>query len=487
MSRQGRRRFIASFARWCLGPFGVPDPDHGVWDRGVLHVGKYQSFQAEAPFATFDPAHVSKWGPHELLHRAVGFFHRKDMSRFELYLGARLNELLPVALWYGHDQLARLDEDGFDRRRAALHAEPADALWWTETPDALRVRTRRTIRWLRAGVDHVREELAIIDREIETGRRLASPRLLPDARLDAASDATAYVVGHWARLQSAATASVLGRVPHAKTIGELRAAVEETHERSCFGDLELDLDELETRRRERMTWDWLLRAALVDPDATERLLKSDRPFRDHESWRNEIESTFGDDAAIVLSDGLEGIALQQLHEGVVSVAPCTASCVTADALVVFATRSPSRGPLAERLSAFFEDTGPDWMRELVRLEQLVAEPSPETAVPFLCDPDGDHVVRNDAFRLFEAEHDVVAVHAGEADEAPATPGSWLVGSSGGEMIVLDVNSQIRALWIHLADQALPIADVLGVVGEEGMSQLISLGVLGRIGSVAVSG
>ncbi|MEM9068955.1 MAG: hypothetical protein AAGE52_10630, partial [Myxococcota bacterium] len=66
--------------------FGVHDPDHGVWDRGALHVGKYQSFQAEAPFATFDPLHDAKWAPHEFLHRALGFFFRPTMSRFELYL-----------------------------------------------------------------------------------------------------------------------------------------------------------------------------------------------------------------------------------------------------------------------------------------------------------------------------------------------------------------------------------------------------------------
>lgn len=460
-------------------PFGVADPDHGVWERGVLHVGKYQSFQAEAPFAIFDPAHVAKWGPHELLHRAVGFFFRADMSRFELYLGARLNELLPVALWYGHDQLARLDEDGFERRRTPRRVEAADARWVHEGPDVLRRRVRRTLRWLRAGWRHVAEELAVIDREIATGRRIASPRELPDARLDAASDATAYVVGHWARLREAATAAVLDRVPHAESVTALRAAVEQVHERLCFGEIELDLDAIEARRRARMTWDWLLRAALVDPAATSALLESGLPFEEHEAWRGAVEESLGAGAALVLADGLEGVALEQLWEGVASVAPVAASRLEAEALVDFATEPPSRGPLGGRLEAHLRERGA-WLAELVRLEVLVAAPAAETAVPHLCDDDGDHVVRNDAFVLFEAPIDVVAVHAGEVAEPPPRPGSWLVGRAGDEIVVLAIDASVRALWLALGDRALPTAEALSVLGPEGLEQLLALGVFGRV-------
>ena len=51
--------------------------------------------------------HRRKWRPHELLHGAVGFFWREDASRFETYVGARLNELLPVVHWYGLDEIFR--------------------------------------------------------------------------------------------------------------------------------------------------------------------------------------------------------------------------------------------------------------------------------------------------------------------------------------------------------------------------------------------
>ena len=37
----------------------------------------------------------------------VGWFWRPDQTRFEAYLGARLNELLPVVHWYGTAELLR--------------------------------------------------------------------------------------------------------------------------------------------------------------------------------------------------------------------------------------------------------------------------------------------------------------------------------------------------------------------------------------------
>ncbi len=460
-------------------PFGVTDPEHGVWDRGVLHVGKYQSFQAEAPFATFDPAHVAKWGPHELLHRAVGFFFRTDMSRFELYLGARLNELLPVALWYGHDQLARLDEDGFERRRTPRCVEPADARWYHESHDALRRRVRRTLRWLRAGWRHVTQELAVIDEEIATGRRISSPRELPDARLDAASDATAYVVGHWSRLGEEATGAVLERVPHARSVAALRASLGTIHERLFFGDLELDLDAIAVRRRARTTWDWLLRAALVDSSATLALLASEVPFDEDDTWRRALEESLGAAASLVLADGLEGVALEQLREGVASIAPVAASRLDADTLVDFATEAPCRGPLGDRLEVYLHGRH-TWLADLVRLEILVADPAVGTAVPHLCDDDGDRIVRSDAFVLFESPVDVVAVHAGEVAEPAVGPRSWLVGRPAEEAVVLQIDATIRALWLALGEGALAVSEALATLGPQGLEQLLDLGVLGRL-------
>ena len=109
-------RRVITWPKAFAGEHGTRDPEHGVWDRGVLQLGKYQQFLQDEPFAIHHPDHVSKWGPHELMHRACGFFYRPGCTRWELYLGARLNELLPVVTFYGHEQVMRLDEGEFDRR-----------------------------------------------------------------------------------------------------------------------------------------------------------------------------------------------------------------------------------------------------------------------------------------------------------------------------------------------------------------------------------
>jgi hypothetical protein len=143
----------------------VRDPDHGVWDRGALRSGKYQGFLADEPFAIYDPSHVSKWGPHELLHRAAAFFFRAGATRWEHYLGARLNELVPVVAWYGAEQAMRLDEGAFDRAAAgrAPSAGRDDARWLSEDESALMGRARRAAPIFREGLAHFERELAAID------------------------------------------------------------------------------------------------------------------------------------------------------------------------------------------------------------------------------------------------------------------------------------------------------------------------------------
>ena len=109
----------------------------------MLHTGKYQAFLQDGAYSAFDPSHIAKWGPHEQMHRACSFFWREDASDFELYLGSRLNELLPVTLWYGADQLVRLDEQDFSR--LASPKVVAVAPWRDEETNALCARVTRTL------------------------------------------------------------------------------------------------------------------------------------------------------------------------------------------------------------------------------------------------------------------------------------------------------------------------------------------------------
>jgi len=155
------------------GDVAVASEGHGYWDAGVLQIGKYESFCQDDPLSLYNPNHMSKWGPHELLHRACLFFWRDDMTRWELYLGARLNEIVPVVLWYGLDEVMRLDREGaFDRELETERREAhlPEALWLTESEQALRARAERTASNLLVGLAHFERELAAVDTEIETSR-----------------------------------------------------------------------------------------------------------------------------------------------------------------------------------------------------------------------------------------------------------------------------------------------------------------------------
>jgi hypothetical protein len=187
--------------RWndeMIGGDEVRSGDDSTWDAGVLRIGKYESFEQDARFVTHNPNHIAKWAPHELLHRACRFFWRRDMTRWECYIAARLNELAPVALWYGADEFVRLDRGGFDRKTAesSRFAELGDAAWLHCDESALRQRIRGEWRHVVAGLVRAEAEFSAVDAELRTGRR----QVVEHAFLDASSDARAYVVGHWNRL-----------------------------------------------------------------------------------------------------------------------------------------------------------------------------------------------------------------------------------------------------------------------------------------------
>ena len=464
--------------------YGVEDPRHGRWERGKLHVGKYQSFQADAPFAIFDPQHVAKWGPHEMLHRAVGFFFRDDMSRFELYLGARLNELLPVVTWYGHDQVARLDDDEFDRARAAEKRAVSlgEVKWWTEAEPQLRARVRRTLGHLRSGIEHFESELGVINEELGTRRRISSPRFVPGAKLDAASDATAYVVGHWARMNVPAVRAVLSRVPHLSSIPALRERVETVHDRLLFGAI--DIGTTRSVRAIRQTWDWLLRCALMDSDRTMLMLEDAPPLDQVDEWTTRIDEAFGGDADIILADGGLGVDLTQLADGVLSVAPRTHNALPDGWEDSFVDSSHfwDRSPLQQRLGRWVDERElKPWVRELLWFEELVAREPVDDAVPHLVDPEGDFVMRSERFTLFVANHDVVAVHIGALVEAPPSDSGWLVGQVDGQVAVLDVDRSVRRVWEELGHSAMRFDDVCTILGTEAVQSLIELGALGRVG------
>ena len=246
------------------------DPLHGSWDRGVLRTGKYQEFCQEDPFCAYHPEHSSKWAPHEWLHRAVGFFHTASASPFERYLGARLNELLPVATWYGLEHALRLDREGpFDRNLEgkSLGANLDQCLWRKLSTSKLKARIATSIDLVRWTLQRTHDELACIDHEIKTGDLVpaasAHASAIENVSLDASSDALAYIAAHTRRLESDSVSIVLKTLAQHRheTIASLRAQVDFTLDQLLFDALELDEIEVLARIESNALHDFYLRAA----------------------------------------------------------------------------------------------------------------------------------------------------------------------------------------------------------------------------------
>lgn len=170
------------------------------WTDGVFVEPKYFSFRQDAPFAAYNTVHRRKWRPHELLHGAVGFFWRPDATRFETYVGSRLNELLPVVHWYGLDEVFRPRCPA--HRGTVLHREhcrdcerACRPFWEVEIDDADRAAA---VRFVEEAQAHLNGELAACRDEIRTGRVHETPR----GHLNASTDAVGYLLGHWNRLNA---------------------------------------------------------------------------------------------------------------------------------------------------------------------------------------------------------------------------------------------------------------------------------------------
>ena len=469
-------------------PEEVRDPEHGVWDRGVLRSGKYQGFLADEAFAIYDPSHVSKWGPHELVHRAAGFFAREGASRFEHYLGARLNELVPVVLFYGPEQVMRLDEGPFDRAAAgrAPSASVDRARWLHDGEAALRERALASVPILREGLAHFERELRAIDEELATGRRVRAPH----PSLDASSDATAYVVGHYDRLR--AIEPVLSALPDEIACRDVRAyreRVEHLFDRLLFSPIALDLERAAARASGRRVWDVLHRAAHLGAEIAAELapLASEARALVERAWEGEAAPVErfrarvaakldGDETRIVLADGFEP-ALDVLGEGLASVVPCTFALLDDGAPARFAASEAiwNRAPLAARVERWLEDPA---LREMARFEGAVASAARDDGIERLCVPVGEVpedldglVVRSASFVRASFEHAVVETHAafaaGEAIERPArAPGRWLIGGYGEGISVVPCPDAVSRAWDRLERGAVSARELAASIDAE---------------------
>jgi hypothetical protein len=176
-------------------PAHRPDLDgRPVWRAGRLMEHKYQHFHYDNPVGSFHPGHRAKWTAHELCHSLVGFVWTPEATLLDHVAVARINEALPVALYYFHDEAGL--------RRCARHSGggPLFGQWCPaceraalEGPsDASRAR------WNARGRAYVEAELEAVARARRTGT-LAPNRW---ATLELESDALAYMAAHNGRMAS---------------------------------------------------------------------------------------------------------------------------------------------------------------------------------------------------------------------------------------------------------------------------------------------
>jgi len=184
------------------------EPEMEVWDEGtvpfwkegVLGEPKYFSFFQDSPLIAFNPNHRRKWPAHELLHGAVGFFWRPDMTRFEAYIGSRLNELLPVIHWHGFDDIFRGQcEHHLGKALYTAFCPACEAIdnpYWELSSAAVKALRPAALKHAEHGLNHFKTEWGACLQEISTGRPFSSPL----GKLDASSDARAYLRSHWNRM-----------------------------------------------------------------------------------------------------------------------------------------------------------------------------------------------------------------------------------------------------------------------------------------------
>lgn len=478
-------------------PAIAADP-HGTWERGVLYAGKYRQFMQDEPFATYNPNHMAKWGPHELMHRACGFFWRADATRWEVYLTARLNELVPVVLWYGLDEVARGDRDGFDRVREAADRDTplARVAWWTESEASLRARVARTLHNLRDGLRHYEAETAAVDREVITGSRVPVDHPV----LDASSDAIAYVVGHYPRLVSE-EAAMLGdaffgpEMGVDATVAAYQGRIEAALHTLLAEPLEVDFELAKARRAARRLWDIAQRATLhprfMAARAASAIASAGEVFR--AAWHGDAsdvdEAVEGVLASIprsarsaVRANGLapetdaDAADAEQLLDGMRSLCPATTDALLADGWSVDAlVAAPrSRTDLAARLAPLVDDVGATWLSSLFRFECAIAAARSRDdvaerlgEVPF--DEDGavEGVVhRNAGFSLVPLAADPAELHyvwsdTGEVQPELAGPSvAYLVGAAFEEVSVLPAPPEVAALWEALAEGPSSVEEAL---------------------------
>ena len=482
------------------GPGGeLCDPDHGEWRDGSLQLGRYQGFLLDGPHASLHPNHSARWTPHELLHRAVGFAHRKAAGRLWIAIGARLGELLPVVHWYGPDQVARLDGLPFERLAdAAAPAAPlAAAAWWHAEAGALPGLLDGSLHRLGLGAAALEAELVACAFAHTRGAwpEGAEALRMLDPGLDARSDAQAYAAGHARRLRDPAVDDALTRHTalgreRFDELGAFAEAIEIAFDALIFGSIVLHPAAIAVAAARRDAWEAALYAAVCGATLPTSQTGLDPASRDaahpHELARGAeavapalshwlMATGLLDSTLRLAGDGRRGPLLLRLEQALCDQA---AGADGAAAERLAAALGLARWQIALAGATRRDDACECLGEDVADDAWLLAEEADDEKAPG-DDGGSDRLWASAAFRRHDADFDVAAWHTAleQGDDLEAglwpPPGwrqrhSFLVGAVGGAVVAIAVPPVIGDAW-----EALACAEAEGLEVSEAFAHLIA--------------
>ncbi|EFA83228.1 tortoise [Heterostelium album PN500] len=380
------------------------------WVMGELEMPKYSSFHQEDQLATYNPAHVSKWTAHEMIHRWCRFYWCSDQTKYQMYLGAKLNELLPVIHWHA---LELLD--------------------WSDDANVKDVAKR-----IKGAISYFNGELELLEQEIFKGLNsldkhgveaddlMHHPTAVLDwSQLNSVTDTMLYVKSHHSRLQSEPFVTVLEALSKINgnqqqyfidTIRGYRAYIEKCFDQLLFDTLELDTKLSLQNRDNRLKVDLLMReanrqfqvyyqygmsgdkSAASDLSRLEHLCRSlqKKPTKEFmlEAKNYLNPSMLANGFNINQDPKAELLSSKQVHEGLISCIPATATMIeycierkllmlpniqSMDELILHFSNSTffyQRKSISNRFNQFLNsltDTLPIIFKHLIDFENLIVQ------------------------------------------------------------------------------------------------------------------
>ncbi|MCB9540380.1 MAG: hypothetical protein H6704_29540 [Myxococcales bacterium] len=466
-----------------------------TWQGGRLVEHKYAHFRYDNPVGSFHPGHRAKWTAHELCHALAGFAWRPGASPLFHHCAARLAEVVPVALYYFFDEAFL--------RRCPAHAG-GGPLFGAFCPaceraaaDGPREADPEAERWFDAGLAYVRAEIDAVARTRATGRPVAHRH----ATLNLASDATAYVAAHRARLESPTQARFVERFlgPGQAAFDDLDALVAHVEALAAHlcgrgrgaplvGGRDLFVAADVGWRLMQVAAECEGEVAHALDDLAERLAAAPG-----EATLAAVIDAYTDlHAEWVLPEPVElfavgydlpggyGRLVEQVAEGLTEVLPGAVKAL-GDAFDVLVDRfvdaePPTRGPVARRFADFLAAEAPGAAADLARYEAAVAHTAPPDAA---LDAFAGHPGADARLRRADGLEVLALGWSMEGPDAltPRPHHRAVRRTSGGDVVVAEISDAAAAALARLDAEGPLLPEALGLAPAE-LEALIAGGLVG---------